>query len=100
MASPPKRKKHKPKRKKNMPQTIRTDRLMHRICQDYEGDLSYLNIPINRFNGAMVGLLAGKFTTAQVVTFFFFLSRRGSRLECNDQSHLSTVKYRKYKSKR
>lgn len=55
-----------------MAQTERTNRLMHRICQDYEGDLSIYNIPINRFNGAMVGLLAGKFTTLQITNFFQF----------------------------
>ena len=55
-----------------MAQTVRTNLLRHRICQDYENELYTLNIPINRFNGAMVGILAGKFTTQQVTDFFSF----------------------------
>lgn len=53
-----------------MAQTVRTNRLVHRICQDYDGDLSVLNIPINRFHGACVGLLGGYLTSAQIVSFF------------------------------
>lgn len=48
----------------------RTNRLVDRICQVYEGDEGNLNIPINRFHGACVGLLGGYLTSAQVVSFF------------------------------
>lgn len=53
-----------------MAQTVRTNLLRHRICQDYEGDLYALNIPLHAFVSACKLILAGIYTSAQVSAFF------------------------------
>jgi len=40
---------------------------MHRICQDYEDDLSNLNIPIHDFIGAASGILGGYISNQTVL---------------------------------
>lgn len=53
-----------------MAQTVRTNQLRHRICQDYAGDLSNLNIPIHAFVSACKLILHGVYTSAQVSSYF------------------------------
>lgn len=73
-----------------MAQTARTNRLMHRICQDYEGDLYNLNIPINRFWGACVLLLGGYITSTQIIARFQFSS--GEEADWNDLVNIFLAK--------
>lgn len=50
----------------------RTNRLVDRICQIYDGDESIWNIPINQFYGACVGILGGYLTSAAVIAYLQF----------------------------
>ncbi len=45
---------------------------MHRICQDYEEDLYFLNIPLEVFVSANDLILHGKYTAAQAANMFNF----------------------------
>jgi len=48
----------------------RTNRLVDRICQIYDGDESIWNIPINQFRAALTGLLGGYITEQTIVGYF------------------------------